>query len=247
VKIKKLDVDSSVLKENIFEIIDFEKNYKDFVIKEPDFIKDKHPDYIQISIDSSKINLIHFFENLGFRFSEFKIFRSMKLDNILISKSYLYPFDCKIISNTKELKQVLSICLDSRFDDRYSNDDHYLHEISLKRINAFIKKSFQKKDEFLIAYFNSSTDEIIGFQTGKFISPNHVILYMNSIISGLDEIKYREICDHLLLNWLKQEKVNIIDAYSTGSNLSELNITVKNQGFEIHSANVVLRKLYEII
>jgi len=245
VEIKKLEIDSSVLNEEIFEIVDFQNSYKDFANRESKFINNKRPDYIQISINSIDINIIHYFENIGFRFIEFKIFRRLKLGDTIISSSYLYPFESKIISNKKDINKVIAICQNAMFDDRFSQDTHYPHEISLKRIIAFINKSFSKKDEFLLAYFNATTQEIIGFQTGRFFNINHVILYINSIILGLDSAKYREICDYLLLNWLKENKIQIIDAYSTGSNLSELNITIKNQGFEINSANVILRKLYE--
>lgn len=74
----------------MFKLIDFD--WADYCLFEAKAFKKYLPDYIQIAINSLNTQIIHHFEEYGYRFSEFRINRKLHLKNEGISNSYLYPY-----------------------------------------------------------------------------------------------------------------------------------------------------------
>ncbi|MCX6304764.1 MAG: hypothetical protein NT040_07340 [Bacteroidetes bacterium] len=243
-KIAKLAVDSKILKRRLFEIIDFDNDWISFEKQEPELINSKDPHYIQIRIESKNLDIINYFEDHGFRFAEFKIYRRLSTNNDLISSAVLYPFSVRSVTEKKKLNDVLKIAATASFEDRFSMDHHFSEALSKERNLSFIKRSFNRDDEFLLEYFNQQNDRTVGFQTGKFISRSEVMLHLNGVSSDLDGMNYRELFDHLLYNWLKTNKIKFIYAVSSGLNMNEMNLAINRQGYTIESTSVILRKIY---
>ncbi|MEI6681682.1 MAG: hypothetical protein WCO44_03590 [Bacteroidota bacterium] len=243
-KFNNLPIDSKILNRRLFELVGFTDDWLQFESKESDFIALKTPHYLQIKIDSKDLDLINFFEDHGFRFAEFKIYRKLDTTSDLISNAVLYPFSSGEVTDRKRFSEVLKIAESSTFEDRFTMDHHFSETASRERNLSFIKRSYQRKDEFLLEYFNQQNNRIAGFQTGKFITRSEVLLHLNGIEKGLDEQNYRERFDSLLYNWLKNMKVKFVHAVSSGLNMNEMNLALTRQGYTIESTSVILRKIY---
>ena len=243
-KISNLSVDSRILKRKLFEITGFEEDWFSFSKHEPAWIGKYDPDYLQIRIDSKDLDIINYFEDHGFRFAEFKVYRRLATTYDQISSAMLYPYIAELVSDKHQLAKILKIAENSIFEDRFSMDHHFPHELSKQRNLSFIKRSFNNKGEFLLEYLNEQTGQLAGFQSGRFLNSEDVILHLNGIAPGLEVAKYRELFDHLLFNWLKFNKVKFIYAVSSGLNMKEMNLAFNRQGYSIESTSVVLRKIY---
>jgi hypothetical protein len=243
-KIVKLTVDSKILKRRLFEIIDFDDDWLSFESSERQFITSNDPHYLQIRIESKNLDIINFFEDQGFRFAEFKIYRKLSIDSDMISNAVLYPFSACAITEKKKLDEVLKIARTSSFEDRFTMDHHFPESLSKERNISFIRRSFTRENEFVLEYFNQQDGRTVGFQTGKFINRSEVLLHLNGVCKGLDEKNYRELFDNLLYNWIKSTQVKFVYAVSSGLNMNEMNLAFTRQGYMIESTSVILRKTY---
>lgn len=243
-KIRRLSIDSKILKRNIYELIDFEGEISKFDQLEDSYRKNQAPYYIQICIDISKLDIIHFFEEHGFLFIELKILKKLILDDQLQNTSSTYPYVVKDTTEKSDLNKILLMMRNVMFEDRFSLDSQFDPELAILRNRAFIKKSFSSKDEFLLAFLNSVDQGFLGFQSGKFLNRDTVLLYLNGLNSQINENHFREISNSLLYNWLKIKKIKTVYALSSGVDLKELNLSFSREGYEIDSTKVILRKIY---
>jgi hypothetical protein len=243
-KILRLSIDSKILKRNIYELIDFESEISKFTRFEDSYRNNQNPYYVQICIDVRELDTIHFFEEHGFRFIELKIFKTLILDDQLRNTRSIYPFIAKEITEKSDFSKILHLLNKVVFEDRFSLDNQFDPELAILRNRAFLKRSFSSQNEFLLAFLNSVDQAIIGFQSGKFLDKDTVLLYLNGLASGLNENHYREISDTLLYNWLKIKKIRNVHALSSGVDLKELNLSLTREGYIIDSNKVILRKIY---
>ena len=243
-KIRRLSIDSKILKRNIYELTDFEDEISEFTRFETSYRKNQDPYYVQICIDLNKLDIIHFFEDHGFRFIEMKIFKKLFLDDQLQNTASIYPYIAKEIAERSDLNKILKLFDKVVFEDRFTMDSQLDPELAILRNRAFIKKSFSSQDEFLLAFLNSVDQGFLGFQSGKFLNRDTVLLYLNGLNSQINENHFREISNSLLYNWLKIKKIRTVYALSSGVDLKELNLSFTREGYEIDSTKVILRKIY---
>jgi len=74
---KILEVESRLFNRNIIQL-GSETDAVDYAENEQKLIEDKNPYYIQHQLDAGDLTGIHAFEDLGFRFIEFRIFRHLE-------------------------------------------------------------------------------------------------------------------------------------------------------------------------
>jgi len=246
-KLLKLHLDSSILNKRMFKLVDFEKDWIGYGSFEAKACEKYLPDYVQISINSLDTEIIHHFEGQGYRFSEFRINRKLNLQSNNISDSYLFPYSINQVANNNQLKTVLEIAKEVHFDDRFSSDYSMSEMTPIKRNLTFLKKSYQKKDEFLLFYSNQQSGKILGYQSGKFINEKEVLLFLTGLTVDFESKKYRGLFDLLFYKWLINNHVKHINAVSNGVNLTELNLAFQSQSYEIVSTEIVLRKWFSQI
>src|ERR1035437_3127137 len=108
-KLLKSKIDSFLLKVELYNLIDYENDYTKFNNFEKKVISKKKPDIVEIKINTSDVEKIRFFENQGFRFSEFKISRSLNLHERSWSYSSKYPYNCVLVNSREKFKKIIKI------------------------------------------------------------------------------------------------------------------------------------------
>ena len=129
------------------------------------------PFYIYCEVESTRMSEIQKLEKFGYGFVEFRVQSCLNLSDIEISTKSLFPYKAGIIGNESELKEVVSILISNPCDDRYSND-HYIGKSRAKKRNIEnLRKSFSSfPEEFLLGIYNSHSNKIIAFRSGRIIS-----------------------------------------------------------------------------
>jgi len=242
-KLLKSKIDSALLKVSIYDLIDFENDYTKFNIFEKKVISKRMPDIVEIKIDTSEVEKIKFFEDQGFRFSEFKIFRILNLHEKSWSYTSKYPYNCIKVNSTEKLNEIIKIANYTQFDDRFSNNIQIPKSISLERNIKFLKKSYLKADESIICITNQNTKEIVCYQSFKRLNKNGILLFLDGTIPKYDYMK--ETFFFIYQNWFIEQEYFFIKSFSSGENIKDINSSLKVQGYNIDSTYVILEKKYK--
>jgi hypothetical protein len=241
-RLLKQKIDSRLLKLSIFEIIDFEDEYQCFPEFEKTVIGKETPDIIQIKINSTDYRILRFFEDHGFRFSEFKIARSLNLNKTSGFFSNKYPFKCCLINTPLQLNTIIEFAKRKSFDDRFTNNYEIPNDLSLKRNIEFLKKSYKSNDENIIGILNQNNGTIISFQSFRVLNKNSILLYLDGFNPEFEYLKDKFNSD--FHKWFYENGFFIINAFSSGNNIEELNNSINEKGFIINSTFLILEKLY---
>lgn len=163
----------------------------------------------------------------------------------MISTYHLYPYGVEEVVSKHDLLKILEIAGNQEPDDRFFSDPLLTPDLSIKRTNEFIKRSFKNKNERLLKLVNKQTDELVGYRTFSLYQGNEVMLYLTGIKRNTaDYNKYLEIINSLLLAFLKSGKINFAHAIISGKNFFEIEFYLKNLGFSITGTSLLLRKIY---
>jgi hypothetical protein len=228
----------------MYRIVEYEQGWENYLIFEKKHIDRKCTDYIEISINTINVNTINHFEECGYRFSEFRIERSLFLNDLAINESSYYPYTLDIVADLDTLKKILKIASSIHFDDRFSIGGNVSKGYSTKRNISFLKNAFIKKGEFILYFFNRQNQKILGYQTGKFVNNNEVLLFLSGRSEMYDLNNYHEMFDLLFFKWLSKSKIKFVKAVSSSVNLNELNIAFQSQRFKIDNTSVTLQKWF---
>lgn len=201
------------------------------------------PCYLSISISSNNLKHIHIFEDIGFRFSEFRINAISNISNFNFNTKSLFPYVINSIVNKKDIDKITDYLSFNVQDDRFSNDYSVLQNVSFQRNLINIKKSLENNDEFLYGIFNSYNNELIAFVSGKYINKTEVIYYQQGIISDSNNINTKDILNLLTIDLLKKRGINNIHINITGQNINEIHLFINKYKFIIQSSKVLLRKI----
>lgn len=243
---KKLNIESKILGKKIVQLFfERDKSFNFYEIEEK--IKGiEKADYVQVIIDIRDINIIQYFEIQGFRFSEFRINRYCDLSKTIIDNNTNDEknYSISIVNNECDLNLILNIAQNELYEDRFSVDPLFSRELSVKRNLAFIKKSYNNNNEFLLKVVDN-VENIVGFQNGAFINENKIQLYLNKIYKKYSTLENEVIIDKLVLNYFKKLNYKYCYAVSSAQNIQEINRSLVEIKFKIESSLVVLRKIYE--
>src|SRR6201999_3058271 len=128
------------------------------------------------------ISSIHSLEKNGFSFIEFQIREVAKLKNTF--KPFPFePYKFEPVTNEDDLKEILSIASTTFEHDRFSIDPLISKSFSAERYKKYILKSFEAKDEFVYKFYNSTTQEILGFKTHKIISETEALMFLGGVVN----------------------------------------------------------------
>jgi len=95
----------------------------EFIQQKESIIKEYNPYYLQCSVESSDIQLIHTLENEGFRFIEFRVIKVMSAhDFIAVGTNTFYPYQLHAITNDSQITKIEKLLVESYSDDRFSGD-----------------------------------------------------------------------------------------------------------------------------
>ncbi|MEI6061053.1 MAG: hypothetical protein WCR72_10110 [Bacteroidota bacterium] len=242
---KLLEVESRLFNRNIIQLGP-ETSAGEYAQNETTLITDKNPYYTQHQLNASDLTGIHAFEDLGFRFIEFRIFRHLEHIDPSVSSRYSFPFVCELISNkAANKKAILAIAAQHSSDDRFTRDPLISNDLAKKRLELYILKSLcSYPKQFVYGLFNQQSEQLIGFRTGIFAEPGLVKYFYYFMQKHYNDPKYIAMLETGIIEDLLKRKVNRIEAVSSGLNVQEMNDSSLLQGFVVDSTMVLLRKIF---
>jgi hypothetical protein len=149
------------------------------------------------------------------------------------------------VTNESDLDAVLKIASNTFRHDRFSLDPLIPENFSGRRYKFLVKQSYEQKDEFVYKFFNSQTGEILGFKTHKILSKNEALMYLGGIAEKYKRSPLPAINGYLELNELFKKGITRVTTHISGSNYGVLNLEVKEFGYKVTQAFMVLRKIYQ--
>jgi hypothetical protein len=242
---KLLEVESRLFSRNIIQLSS-ETNAVDYAENEQKLIEVESPYYIQHQLDAGDLTGIHAFEDLGFRFIEFRIFRHLENIDPSTSSKYSFPFVCDLVgNNTASKKAILAIAAQNCSDDRFTHDPLISNELAKKRLELYITKSLTSYPrQFVYGLFNQQSTELIGFLSGIFAEPGLVKYFYYFMKQQYNEPTYISMLETGVVEDLIKRRVNRIEAVTSGLNVKEMNDSSLMQGFVVDKTMVVMRKIF---
>ena len=242
---KLLEVESRLFNRNIIQL-GASIQAGDYAQMEGKLLKDKNPYYIQHQLDAGDLTGIHAFEDLGFRFIEFRIFRHLEHIDPSVNSRYSFPFVCELVGNNPANKKaILAIAAQHSSDDRFTRDPLISNDLAKKRLELYITKSLcSYPKQFVYGLFNQQSKELIGFRTGIFSEPGLVKYFYYFMQKQYNDPKYIAMLETGIIEDLLKRKVNRIEAVSSGLNVQEMNDSSLLQGFVVDRTMVLLRKIF---
>lgn len=234
--------DSKVYGRNFLNIIDFscDMDFKEF---EKEYFKKYNPFYVAAKIPIENLAEIHRLEAFGFCFIETQIRETLKLKN-LVNQAAFFPYKIEQVTEKSDLNAVLEIASNTFIHDRFTMDPLMPKEFSGARYRFLVNQSFEKNDEFLYKFFNSQSGEILGFKTHKILSADEALMFLGGIADKYKRSPLPAINGYLELNELFSRGIRRITTHISGCNYGVMNLEVKEFGYKVSQAFVVLRKIY---
>jgi len=243
--LSKLQIESDLLSRNAYQLINL-TDYKEFKKKEEKLVLRYKPYYLQCSIPSSKLQLIHCLEENGFRFVEFRLRKTLNLNNYEhINSMAYYPYKLIVIQEDSQKKCAEKILLSNYSDDRFSNDPLVKSNIAKKRLLDYLNKSFLNYPrEFIYGLVDHNSNRLISFMTGENINQKEVVFYLTYVDINFDKEKFFQIIETLVISELHRMGIIFIKSITSGFNVSELNTSINKLNFVVDETFIILRKIY---
>jgi hypothetical protein len=234
--------DSIVFGRNFIEIKDFscELNFLEF---EKEYLKEYHPFYVAVKLPIDQIAEIHFLEKTGFQFIETQIRETLRLKNAYNPVAF-FPYKLEQVTDESDLDAILEIASKTFKHDRFTMDPMIPDGFSGNRYKFLVKQSFEQKDQFVYKFFNSQSGEILGFKTHKILGEDEALMYLGGIAEKYKRSPLPAINGYLELNELFAKGIKKVTTHISGCNYGVLNLEVKEFGYKVTQAFIVLRKIY---
>ncbi len=243
-KLLELRLDSRIFRKRLFRIEDFDHDWSDYENFEYAVISGKQPDYLELFIKTDRTDIIHFFENHGFRFCEFKIIRQLHFPSSPYFQAHSFPYQTEVVTDQTHLRKVIVAASIIKFEDRFSQGLEIDKFLSTKRNLEFLRKSFRKKEEFLLMFSNSQTQQLMGFQSGRFTNRTDAELFLTGLTEEAMSMNFHEVFIHQVHIWLQEKGVRNVTAVSSSINLQEMNIAFRSNQYEIVETKIGLCKWF---
>jgi hypothetical protein len=244
-KYKILEVESNLIHRNII-LLDAATTARDFSRDEQEMVKACNPFYVQHQLVSGDLEEIQEFEELGFRYIEFRISRYLKLNEQPLNTRHFYPFRCELVGDSEEnRKAIIDIAANHISDDRFTRDPRISGELARKRLELYILKSLNSfPRQFVYGLINQQTSELLGFRTGIFAEPGLVKYFYYFMKPEYNDPKYISMLETGVIEELAKRKITRIEAVTSGFNVQEMNDTTLLQGFKVEKTMILLRKIF---
>jgi len=208
-------------------------------------IKDVNPWYMNRLCDATDLPTIHAFEDLGFRFVEFRMFRYLRIENMQMGAHSFFPWQA-VELNEESLPEIYKIIRSYPSDDRFSRDPLVPAGASLKRLELYLRKSVTNyKSEFLYGLVNHHTGELAGFRNGEFTSKKTVRYFYNFMAPAHNTPAFASMLEAAVIDALVKRGVGNVEAITSGLNVEEINEAFSTLGFKVEKTLVLLRKIFD--
>lgn len=208
-------------------------------------IKEENPWYMNRLCDATDLPTIHAFEELGFRFVEFRMFRYLRIENLQMGAHSFFPYQIEEL-NEEDIPRVFEIINSYPSDDRFSRDPLVPAGISLRRLELYLKKSITNhRSEFLYGLINHHTGELAGFRNGEFTTKNTVRYFYGFMAQSHNSPGYAAMLEAAVIDALVTRGVSRVEAITSGLNVQEINEAFSSLGFKVEKTMVLLRKIFD--
>ncbi len=235
--------DSKVFGRNFLYINDFSCHVS-FSEFEKEYINSYDPFYVAVKIPIENLAEIHCLEKFGFSFIEIQIRETLRLKNSYNPIAF-FPYKLEQVTTESDLNAILEIASKTFRHDRFTMDPLIPDRFSGDRYMFLVNQSFEQNDEFVYKFFNSQTGEILGFKTHKILTEHEALMYLGGIAEKYKRSPLPAINGYLELNELFAKGIKKVTTHISGSNYGVLNLEVKEFGYKVTQAFVVLRKVYQ--
>lgn len=241
-KLNLINEDSALLARAVIRIDDWAEP-GELALAEEEIKKQHCRAYLYTQVPATESARIHQLEEMGYRFSEFRIRSMYKFGGAAESTRSLYPWKPELIGDESTFAAALALLDTATCDDRFSRDVSLPAGFSAKRNRNHLEKSFRNwPDEFLLGVVHAQTGELIAFRSGAMLNKSEAHYYQYAISPAQDFNHTAAMLDAFTLEFLHNKGVQLIHAVSTGFNISELNRLILQSGFTIQASDVILRK-----
>lgn len=207
-------------------------------------IAEEQPWYVNRLCEAGDLKTIHAFEELGFRFVELRIFRSLRIEGKQMGSMSFFPFELVRLDESA-LPKLFKIIRSYKADDRFSRDPLIPAGASIKRLELYLKKSITNhQNEFIYALQNHHTGELIGFRNGEFTTKRTVRYFYSFMAPGFKTPHYESMLEAAMIDALVKRNVSLVEAITSGQNVSEINEALSSMGFTVEKTQVLLRKIF---
>lgn len=208
-------------------------------------IKEESPWYMNRLCDATDLKTIHAFEDLGFRFIEFRMFRFLRIENMQMGARSFFPYEMVELGE-EDIPRVFEIIRSYSSDDRFSRDPLVPVGVSLKRLELYLKKSITNyRSEFLYGLVNHHTGELAGFRNGEFTTRKTVRYFYSFMAPSHNSQSYSAMLEAAVIDALVKRGVSRVEAITSGLNVEEINEAFSSLGFKVEKTMVLLRKIFE--
>ena len=245
-KVKKLDIESEILGHSVIQLNDIQ-NSEDFLSAESEIVSEHQPFYVQCQLDAADLEKIHAMEEAGFRFVEFRLRKQLDINSFhSINELAYFPYVIKSIRDEENFAKAQEILQQSQQDDRFSRDPLITADISMKRLQWYLKKSYDNREnEFIWGLFNKNSGELLGFKTIALNNKKQVVSQQTAIRQELDIQKFTFMLDVLVISHYTDQGISYFYSVTSGFNLMEVDLHVSDLKYKNISSSVILRKIYQ--
>lgn len=238
------DVESELFGRKVLEISD-QTTPEEYVQGIKKLIKEENPWYMNRLCDASDLFTIHAFEELGFRFVEFRMFRYLRIENMHLGAHAFFPYEIIELSE-EDIPRVFDIIKSYPSDDRFTRDPLVPAGISLRRLELYLKKSIANyRSEFIYGLVNHHTGELIGFRNGEFTAKDTVRYFYSFMARSYNTLSYAAMLEAAVIDALVSRGVSRVEAVTSGINVQEINEAFSSLGFKVEKTMVLLRKIFD--
>ncbi|MHC1775875.1 MAG: hypothetical protein AB9834_10730 [Lentimicrobium sp.] len=208
-------------------------------------IKEENPWYMNRLCSANDLATIHAFEELGFRFVEFRMFRYLRIENMQLGAHSFFPYQLTELIE-EDIPRVFEIVNSYPSDDRFTCDPMVPTGISLRRLELYLKKSLaNQRTEFLYGLVNHHTGELAGFRNGEFTSRNTVRYFYSFMSQSHNTPSYAAMLEAAVIDALVKRGITRVEAVTSGLNVQEINEAFSSLGFKVEKTMVLLRKIFD--
>ncbi len=202
-----------------------------------------NPRIVTAFFTSSELQIFNYLINLQYEFIQCRL----SVEKEITPNYYnLYPFELVRVSEANQLKELLELCNNIIFDDRFSIDPKISNKLALQRIKFFLEQSFANKNEFIFLLVDKVNKSFHGFRSFS-VNTNHTA---KMLLSGT--VKSDALFDYgKIINYLETTEFNDLDIRKVKTvisinNYDEINRYISEFSYKVVNANIVLRKIYSL-
>ncbi len=209
---------------------------------ENEIIKRWNPVLINAFVPVNHLTLINRFTSHGYQFIEIRMHAVKEIDDHFSTKD-LFPYEFYRVNEPEDLEELISVCSQMSFDDRYSCDPEIDPELALKRNIFFLRQSFERDQEPIFILNNRHHPGILGFRSFKVESRVEASMLLSGVVNHHQSEKYRAMINLFELEELAGMDIRFINAVISARNYSEINHYISQFKYSIDKVQFVCRKL----